>query len=147
MIYITRNKHLCIKKREKNYLFIRKSYVKTPYNNLNDKYVICTSPLIEYQYRENVELLCIPFFGVIKGLMGYQFAVCITLYRGVHVEVNSFLCFLKVSYNHVIVIDACIIFKDLFKWNMDNPSMHIIHYNFNIHTAQVCPVLIHLLHV
>ena len=46
--------------------------------------------------------------------MGYRIAVRITLYRGVHVEVSSFFSFFKVSYNHVIVIDACIIFKDLY---------------------------------
>ena len=61
-----------------------------------------------------VQLLCIPFFCVIQGLMGYRIAVRITLYRGVHVEVSSFFSFFKVSYNHVIVIDACIIFKDLY---------------------------------
>ena len=85
--------------------------MKPPYNNLDNKYVLCTSPLIEYPHRGNVQLLCITFLRVIQGLMGYQFAVSITLYRGVHVEVSSFLSFLKVSYNHVIVIDACIILR------------------------------------
>ena len=88
--------------------------MKPPYNNVDNKYVICTSSLIEYPHRGNVQLLCITFFRVIQGLMGYQFAVSIILYREVHVEVSSFLSFLKVLYNHVIVIDACIILKETY---------------------------------
>ena len=83
------------------------------------------------------------FFRVIQGLMGYRIAVPITLYRGVHVEVSSFLSFLKVSYNHVIVIDACIILRTCIVlvtciWAI-HPCILFIKI-LSIYTAQVCPV-------